>query len=212
MKITRFEHSAFVLTEAGNELVVDPGGFTAPLPPFESVAGVFVSHSHPDHLSLDQLNAIRQRNPRAPIFGSAQVAEEAASLAPKTVRAGERASAGPFRLEFVGSTHAEILSALPRIENVGVLVNGVVFYPGDSFSAPPARVDVLVVPVAAPWLRIADLEEYVGLIKPRRIVPVHTGVLSENGRLLTGRLVAQIAANAGAELLELEPGESAELN
>jgi L-ascorbate metabolism protein UlaG (beta-lactamase superfamily) len=211
MKITRFEHSAFVLTQGEQELIVDPGGLTPLLPPLHAVSAVFVSHSHPDHLDIDQLNAIRQRNPRAPIYGTQQVADAAAAVAPKAVRAGERVSAGPFRLEFAGSTHAEILTIVPRIENVGVVVNGTLFYPGDSFSAPPGRVDTLVVPVAAPWLRIADLEEYVGLIKPRRIVPVHTAVLSESGQSLTGRLVAQIAANVGAELLDLRPGESHEL-
>lgn len=212
MRITKFGHSAFTLTVDADTLVVDPGTFTAPLGRLARVAAVFVSHAHPDHLDVQKVEALRADHRALTVFGTSQVAE-ACDFPVSIARDGELAEIGPFRLEFVGSVHAEVLPSLPTLQNVGVIVNDVVFYPGDAFTVPASKpvIDVLIVPVAAPWLKISEVEDYVRTLNPRRILPVHTGVLSENGGRLTTALLEQIATVTGAGMIRLSPGDSLEL-
>ena len=43
---------------------------------------------------------------------------------------------------------------------------------------PEQAVDVLGVPVYAPWMKIAEAADYVHAVKPRVSVPIHEGMLT----------------------------------
>ena len=53
--------------------------------------------------------------------------------------------------------HAAIHPDVPQIANVGYLVDGLVLHPGDAFTVPDAAVELLLVPIAAPWLKTATV-------------------------------------------------------
>ena len=56
------------------------------------------------------------------------------------------------------------------------------FHPGDAYDAEPGEVDVLAVPLNAPWAASRDTIAFVRRIAPRVAVPVHDALLSEVGR------------------------------
>jgi L-ascorbate metabolism protein UlaG (beta-lactamase superfamily) len=211
MKIRKFGHSAFVLSEGDRLFVVDPGTFTAELPALTGVDAIFISHAHPDHLDPAKVRTLVAANPPARIVGAAGVDRLLDGLPIESASEGDLITVGPFALEFVGGEHAEILPEIPRIANLGVIVNEGFYYPGDSLVPPGREVDTVVLPVSAPWLKISDVEDFVLAVRPRRVVPAHTGVLSADGLKLTHGLVAQIAERAGSEVLDLQPGDEADL-
>ncbi|PCN46597.1 MBL fold metallo-hydrolase [Curtobacterium sp. 'Ferrero'] len=208
MEVTKLEHACQVLTIDGVRLVVDPGGFTRPVDVSDVVA-VVVTHEHPDHVTPEQVQRILRANPGAVVLGPAGVA---AKLADADVRVdvvtdGSTRQVGPFRLDFHGSRHNVIHSSVPVVDNTGVLVDGKLFIPGDSYTVPPTPVEVLATPIGAPWLRIGDLMDYVAAVAPRRAYPVHEATLSEIGLdMHLGRL-REVVEPEG-EVTVLAPGES----
>ena len=211
MKLTKFEHAALVLEKAGETLVVDPGAFTMPLTDLRHVVAIVITHEHPDHWTPEQLDRIIAMNPDAKIFGPQGVAVAAASYPVTVVHDGDDVTAGGFRLRFFGEKHAVIHSSLPTIDNVGVLVDDTVFYPGDSFTVPPVDVDVLAVPAGAPWLKISEVMDYVDGLAPKRTFPTHEMVLSVIGKGMANQRIASVTQAHGGEHFALEPGESLDL-
>jgi L-ascorbate metabolism protein UlaG (beta-lactamase superfamily) len=183
VRITKFGHACVRLEYGGAEVVIDPGMFTEP----EAVDGadaVVISHEHPDHFLPDNL-----ARTDAPIFTVAAVAdrirEDAPALSERvTVLApGESFDAGiPARS--VGELHALIHSDLPRAYNscyVFDLGGTTVYHPGDALTVPDQSIDVLCVPVSAPWMRAAEGVDFARAVGAPRNLAIHDRVYSEAG-------------------------------
>ncbi|WP_157156630.1 MULTISPECIES: MBL fold metallo-hydrolase [unclassified Diaminobutyricimonas] len=211
MKLTKHEHACLVLEKDDQRLVIDPGEYTTPLLGIDNVVAIVITHQHPDHWSQNQLNTIRERNPEVKIFGPAGVAGAASDFPVSIVEAGDEVTAEPFTLRFFGGQHAVIHESIPVIDNVGVLVNEILYYAGDSFTVPPVPIDTLAVPAGAPWLKIAEVMDYVAEVKPKRAFPTHEMVLSTIGKRLSNTRIGSVTEMMGGEYFPLEPGETLEL-
>ena len=119
-------------------------------------------------------------------------------------RPGDKVDIGPFRLRFFGGKHALIHVSLPLIDNLGVLINDTVYYPGDSFTLPNTPVDVLALPVGAPWLKLSETMDFLAAIKPLLAFPTHDAVLSDIGKALPDNLLPAIAEKVGAEYKRID--------
>ena len=53
--------------------------------------------------------------------------------------------------------------------------------------------------------------DYLMAIKPKRCVPVHDGLLSDNGRMVYNGILGVAAKEAKTELLALKPDESIDI-
>jgi L-ascorbate metabolism protein UlaG (beta-lactamase superfamily) len=211
MRITKYEHACFVASIAEKKLVVDPGSFTVPLPDTNNVVAVVVTHEHGDHWTPEHLQRILDNSPDVKFFGPAGVAAAATDFEFTVVADGQKISIDPFELEFFGEQHAIIHSSFPIVDNVGVLINGTVFYPGDSFTQGPPSVDLLAVPASAPWLKIGEVMDYVLAAKPKRSFPVHEMVNSVIGNGMANARIQATTEQGGGEFFPLAPGESIEV-
>ena len=211
MKLTKYEHSCLVLTKGESSVVIDPGTFTMPLSDLTGVVAIVITHEHADHWAPEQLTRLLDRNPEARILGPAGLAAAAMSFTVETVANGDTVEVGPFTLSFFGEKHAVIHSSIPVIDNVGVLVDGSLYYAGDSYTVPDVPVETLAVPIGAPWLKIGDAMDYVLEVKPRRSFPVHDSVLSKIGKNMTQERIKAVTEQGGGEFFVLEPGESLDL-
>ena len=211
MKLTKYEHATLVLEKSGQTLVVDPGTFTMPLTEVRDVVAVVITHEHPDHWTPEQLDRVLAMSPDAKIYGPQGVAIAASAYPVIVVKDGDEITAGAFDLKFFGSRHAVIHSSIPVIDNVGVMVDDTLFYPGDSFTIPPVAVDTLAVPAGAPWLKIAEVIDYVAAVKPRRSLPVHEMVLSVIGKNMANDRIGTATTAGGGEFFPLQPGETLDL-
>lgn len=209
MELTKLEHAALILEEAGRRLFIDPGAFTTAITDGTRADAIVVTHEHPDHWTKEQLDRILQASPGATIFAPAGVAAAAGDLPVTVVAHGDSVEVGPFRLRFFGRKHAVIHESVPIVDNIGVLVNDAVYYAGDSFTIPDGvDVDVLATPVGAPWLKVSEAMDYVLAVKPRRAFPTHEMVLSRAGKDLFNQRLAWATEQVGGSYHVLEPGDS----
>jgi len=212
MRVTKQEHACLILESAGKTLVIDPGVFTTALIGLNDVVAVVMTHEHGDHWTADQLNHILDRNPGVKFYGPEGVAIAASDFDITVVRDGDMVAADPFALRFFGEKHAVIHSSIPIVDNVAVLVNDALYYPGDSFTVPEGvEVDTLAAPVGAPWLKIGDAIDFVLAVRPRRAFATHEMVLSTVGKGMGGERLKWAVEQGGGEYVALEPGDSLDL-
>ncbi|MFJ4849995.1 MULTISPECIES: MBL fold metallo-hydrolase [unclassified Streptomyces] len=214
MKLTKKGHACVRLEKDGRALVIDPGGFTEP----GAAAGaeaVLVTHEHADHFSEEQLRAALEADPGCEIWTLKSVADQVSAAFPgrvHTVGEGDTFSAAGFDIEVHGQLHAVIHPDIPRITNVGFLLDGTVFHPGDALTVPSRSVETVLLPVHAPWNKVSEVIDYLRELKPARALDVHDALLSDLGSTLYDRLLGPGGPGvAGAEHGRLAPGDSVEL-
>ncbi|HMH70613.1 MAG TPA: MBL fold metallo-hydrolase [Candidatus Saccharimonadales bacterium] len=204
MKVTKYQHACFTVEKDEQILVVDPGGFSTDFIAPGSVVAIVITHEHGDHFDPDQLAAIIDKNPEAVIVSNAAVTAKIETFQSRTVAAGDRITIGSFDLEFFGDSHAVIHASIPKISNVGVLINDLLYYPGDSFTVPDQPVDTLALPAAAPWMKIGEAMDFLAAVKPRLAFPTHDAILSTEGKEVADRLLGMAAKNNIVEYRRLE--------
>ena len=212
MRLTKLEHAALILEENGRKLFIDPGSFTTALTETAHAAAVVITHEHADHWTPEQLGRVIAMNPGVKIYGPAGVAAAAGDIEVTVVAAGDTVTAGPFTLRFFGAQHAVIHSSIPVIDNVGVLVNDELFYPGDAFTIPEdVTVKTLAVPAGAPWLKIGEVIDYVLAVAPARAFPTHEMGLSRGGKDVANARIKAATEQGGGTFFPLEPHETLDL-
>jgi len=212
MRVTKFEHATLRIDQNHETLVIDPGSFTTPLTDLSGLVAVVITHEHPDHWTPDQLDRILRAAPGTPVFAPAGVAAAAADYEITIVAPGDTVQAGEFTLTFFGGTHAVIHSSIPTIDNLGVLVDGELYYPGDSYAVPEGvEVGTLAAPLGGPWLKIGEAIDYVLATKPRRAFGTHDMTLSVVGKGMHRQRLQWATEQNGGEFFVLEPGESLDI-
>ena len=197
MKLTKYEHACFAVEKDGQSLVVDPGDFTSDFVVPENVVAVVITHEHGDHFDTAKLNDIVARNPGAVIVAHESVTAQLEGFKTLAVTADEGVKLGVFELEFYGGEHAVITPAWPVIANLGVMINQRIYYPGDSFAVPGREVEILALPVAAPWLKISETMDFLRAVKPNLAFPTHDAILSDIGKGLPDRMLPSVAERVG---------------
>jgi hypothetical protein len=69
----------------------------------------------------------------------------------------------------------------------------------------------LLLPVSAPWCKIAEVIDFARTVKPRLAVPIHDAILSEFGLALVDRLLGDQGPGISATYRRLAAAESIEL-
>ncbi|MFJ9055586.1 MBL fold metallo-hydrolase [Streptomyces sp. NBC_00111] len=210
LTLTKKTHSCVRLERNGQSLVIDPGGFTED----DAAVGadaILVTHEHPDHFSEARLRAGLEANPAAQVWTLRSVAEQLSAAFPgrvHTVGHGDTFTAAGLDVQVHGELHAVIHPDIPRITNIGFLVDGSVFHPGDALTVPDHPVDTLMLPVMAPWNKISEVIDYVREVKPRRAIDIHDALLTDLARPIYD---TQIGALGGTDHGRLTPGDATRL-
>lgn len=197
MNLTKYEHACFTVEQDGQILVVDPGNWSTDFTAPNSVTAVVITHNHADHFDTAHISAIIDKNPNVMIIADQAVLDQIDSST-KAAIIGEPLTIGAFKLDFFGRRHATIHSSIPSISNIGVMINERVYYPGDSFAIPDKPVNVLALPVSAPWLKFSEVIDFLAAVKPQMIFPVHDAILSDTGKALADRLASEFAQQIGS--------------
>jgi L-ascorbate metabolism protein UlaG (beta-lactamase superfamily) len=207
LTLTKKSHSCIRLEKDGRTLVIDPGGFSEQDAALGADA-MLVTHEHADHFDEGRLRAGLEANPAAEIWTLRSVAEQLSAAFPgrvHTVGHGDTFTAAGFDVQVHGELHAVIHPDIPQITNIGFLVDGSLFHPGDALTVPDHPVDTLMLPVMAPWNKISEVIDYVREVKPRRAIDIHDALLTDLARPIYDR---QIGSLGGADHGRLTPGDS----
>jgi L-ascorbate metabolism protein UlaG (beta-lactamase superfamily) len=183
MRLTKFGHSCLLVEEGRAKVLLDPGSFSEGFEALEGLTAVCLTHQHIDHLDTGRLRLLLDRNPGVRLVsdeGSAEGLGQAGADV-EVVHDGDELDLDGLRVAVRGRDHAVVHPDVPVVPNVGYLVGGRLFHPGDALTEPGGPVELLAVPAGAPWLKLADAVDYLRRVGPRVAVPVHEKVLSEVG-------------------------------
>jgi L-ascorbate metabolism protein UlaG (beta-lactamase superfamily) len=190
VRLTKLPHACVRFEQDGAVLVLDPGGFSDPAEALRGADAVLITHEHPDHLDVEAVLAKLPGVPGTPL------------------QPGDAVRAAGFSIRVFGGRHAHIHEDVPDLPNNAYLIDERVYYPGDSFSLPGVPVQVALVPIGGPWLKIAEAIDFVRAVRPDRAHPTHDAVLSTPGQQFSDNWVAQ---RGNADYSRLEIGSPVEV-
>jgi L-ascorbate metabolism protein UlaG (beta-lactamase superfamily) len=170
VRLTKFAHSCVRLEQNGRALVIDPGVWAEPHALADADA-VLVTHEHFDH--IDEL---RLAGLGVPVFAPEGAAIGQVPFVP--VRPGGRFTVAGFEVTVHGGRHAAVVPGQVTCPNVGFLVGGL-YHPGDSLEMPGEKVETLLVPMQASWLKVAEAISFVQSAAPRRAFGIHDGQIND---------------------------------
>ncbi|MBB6627363.1 MBL fold metallo-hydrolase [Nocardioides sp. KIGAM211] len=210
MRITKLGHACVRLQHDGATVVLDPGVFTD-AGAVDGADAVLITHEHPDHYLPDHLRATDAR-----IFTidavAARIREDAPELLDRVtvVAPGESFEAAGLPVRAVGELHAVIHSELPRFHNSGYVIglgSEKVFHPGDALTGPGEQVDVLLVPVSAPWMRASEGIDFAREVRAPRNVAIHDRVYSDAGLGIVDTHMFTFLPKEGLSYVRLADGD-----
>jgi len=210
MELTKYEHACFTLHKEGKTVIVDPGSFTHDVTVPNDVAVIVITHSHQDHFDTEHIDMIIAKNPTATILAPLEVTSQLTQYTTRAVQGGDSFALEGFDFDFYGDMHATIAKEIPRIANVGVLIEDRVYYPGDAFTIPDKSVDTLALPVAAPWLKISESIEFMRAVGARLTFPTHDAILSGTGISVVDSMIEPFAEAAGTTYRRID-GQTLEI-
>jgi L-ascorbate metabolism protein UlaG (beta-lactamase superfamily) len=221
-------HACVRIVDESGVVVIDPGVFSSS-DALDGAEAVLVTHDHADHLDAPAVVRWLGDRDAAQLWGPAPVVDQLVAAGADASRvhavtAGDAVRVLDHDVDVVGGHHAVIHPDIPVADNVGFVVDGAVLHPGDSFATLPggADVDVLLTPISGPWLKLAEVVDYVRAVAPQRVVPIHDALLSEIGRTGTLRQLGPdglgrdrgyevVDPADGAVVVERRPGARAAL-
>lgn len=175
MKITKFGHSCVLVEEKGTGILIDPGVYSTGRNDVQNIDVALITHEHSDHYHIDSLKEVLKNNPQAKIITNKSVGAllKKEGIAYSVVEDGESVTENGILIEGFGKEHAVIHSSIPVIQNTGYFIANRLFHPGDAFTNPGKPVEILALPVAAPWLKISEAIDYAAELKPKICFPIH---------------------------------------
>lgn len=211
MRITKFGHSCLFVEEGSARILIDPGVWSLVPEDIENVHAVLITHEHQDHLDIERLQKVLLSNPQAVVYTNRGVGLKLkeANISFQLLEDGQVASVAEINVEAFGKDHAIIYPSLQHWDNTGFLINNKLFHPGDSLYIPPKSVEVLALPVCAPWSKISEVIDYAKAVKPKKAFPIHDAML----KITTGfhKMPETLLPPENIEWVVIEEGKSIEL-
>ncbi len=212
MRLTKMGHACVRLEKDGAVLVIDPGAFSEP-EALNGATAILVTHEHFDHVVPDRMSAALATDPALQLWSTEAVASQFAAYGDRVraVAHGDTFSAAGFDVHVYGSEHAVLHQDIPMVANIGFMLDGDIFHPGDALTVPEDPVGTLLLPVNAPWLKLSEMIDYGRAVAPRRGYAIHDALLSAIGLQVLDNWLPLAAGSGGATFTQLENGTSIDL-
>lgn len=200
MQVSHLGHATLLVETDRARILVDPGSLSHAWVGLTDLSMVVVTHQHADHLDMDRVPAFMAVNRDATVVTEAATAAILADHGvPATVMAADgEIGVGDLTVTGQGATHARIHPQIPLIPNLGVVIEQAdgarILHPGDALEVAPS-VDVVALPIAAPWASVAMLADWAVEVAAPHVVPIHDAVLSEAGRSVHLRLLRELTGD-----------------
>lgn len=210
MRITKYGHSCLHVVDEQASILTDPGVFSGPFEQLSDLTAILLTHQHPDHVDQERLKAVVATNPAAALYADPDTVEvlRGHGIEATAVRTGEVLDDLGTQVQAWVADHAIIYGELPGITNACYLIGDRLFVPGDSFTLPGRDVDILALPVSAPWMAVKEAIDYLHEVAPGVVVPVHERVLA-NPAMVYG-LIERMGP-AATRWVNLDDGQPREL-
>ena len=214
MILTRLGHACLLIETSSTRILIDPGGYSDSWHDLTDLDAILITHQHHDHIDPHHIGTVIGANPQARLLVESAVVEMLGDHSPDTAEVGDQIELGEVGVEVVGGEHAMIHDRIPRVGNVGLILreNGgpTFFHPGDAYTTTPSGIDLLGLPLSAPWARVAMTVDFANAVKPGRVVPIHDSTLSDAGRATYMRMCRSVIDDS-VEIDDPAPGEPYEV-
>ncbi len=209
MRITKFGHSCLHIVDGEASILIDPGIFSGPFEGLTDLTAVLVTHQHPDHVDPERLKEVLATNAGVPLYADPDSVAVLAGhdIEATAVQTGEVLDVGTTVEAWVAD-HAIIYGDLPGITNACYLIGDRLFHPGDSFTLPARDVDILALPVSAPWMAVKEAIDYLHEVTPAVAIPIHEKVLANPGMVYG--LIPRLGPDS-TRWVDLDDGQPQEL-
>jgi L-ascorbate metabolism protein UlaG (beta-lactamase superfamily) len=196
MNLTRLGHACVLIETPSTRILIDPGNFSSSWHGLTELDAILITHQHLDHVDVDNVGTVIGANPEARLIVEPAVAELLGGHSADIAVVGDHLELGELSVEVVGGEHAVIHDRIPRVGNVGFILREsdgpALFHPGDSYTTSPSGIDLLALPLTAPWARVGMTIDFANAVRPARVVPIHDAILSEEGRPVYMRMCRQV--------------------
>ena len=205
MHIKKLKHCCMVIEVGKVKIVTDPGSYS--IEEHEKISGatiVLITHEHQDHFHIETLRALITRTPGVSVITNDAVGEILAKEGIKhhIMKHSDSITMNGIEIDAFGKKHAIMHKTIPPVSNIGFFINKKLFFPGDAFTDPKKPVDVLALPVTAPWLKISESIDYALDLKPRIAFPVHDA----GGSVFQQIFIEKILSQNGIEFIKMDGG------
>jgi L-ascorbate metabolism protein UlaG (beta-lactamase superfamily) len=211
MKITKYGHACLLIEEGKAKLLIDPGTYSQGFEKLTGLDAILITHQHQDHCAPENIKKLLATNPEAVVLADEQSAKLLGEqgIEAQAMPAGATQDVAGVSMEAVGTDHAVIHPDIPGIGNVGYVIAGSFFHPGDSFTDPGRDIRVLAVPIGAPWLKAGEIADYVRAVQPQIAIPMHDAVLAFPQ--MHSDMLIRLTEGRGIEVRVVPNGESTEV-
>lgn len=199
MQLIKHAHACVSLIGDQGRIVIDPGTLTPDAAAAVAAAeAVLITHEHFDHFDEDMLAKALDARPELRVYGPASVVGrwEARRGQVTAVAAGDRRAVAGFDIAVFGELHALIHRDVPRVTNVGYLVDEKLYHPGDAYHVPEAPVETLLLPTSGPWTKLGEAVDYVREVAPKQAVQIHELLLAEVGQQAAKTMIGNLTEAA----------------
>ncbi len=192
--------------------MTDPGSYSTLQDQEKNIDVILITHEHQDHVHIDSLKKVLGNNPDAHIVTNTSVGKllDSEQISYTVIDDGKSITLENILVEGYGSKHEEIYEAFGQVENTGYFIDNRLFYPGDAFCNPNRPIEILALPVVAPWMKLKQAIEYALLLKPKVAFPVHDGMLVPTRMGPVHMIPQKILEPAGIEFVVLTEGDEKE--
>ena len=210
MIIKKLGHSCLVVEEGGDRIMIDPGWWNPGAENETGIHAIVATHQHEDHFDEKTVAKLLKGNPECKLYANEQLIERyKGTFSIQPIAEGDTIAVGSMSVDVYGKEHAFIREGVPIAVNTGLLINKRVFHPGDAYLVPPTPVEILALPVAAPWGKISETIEYLKDIQPKTVFPIHDGMQKIYGPYHSHPKA--VAEELGITFIALLPGDSSDL-
>lgn len=185
MQLTKHTHACVTLAKDGARIVIDPGKLSPEAASAVAEAeAVLITHEHFDHFDEQLIAQALEDRPGLQVYGPGSVVGRWSARRGQVhaVAAGQQLNIAGFEIATFGELHALIHRDVPRVANVGYLVDSELYHPGDAYHVPDAPVSTLLLPTSGPWTNLGQAVDYVREVAPQRLIQIHEVLLSEVGQ------------------------------
>lgn len=210
MKVTKLGHCCLLLEVDGKRILTDPGVFTVEQhSTLQDIDIIVITHEHGDHLHTQSLQSVLENNPQTTVVSNSSVKAILQDLAIECEVCEGKAinQYKDITIKATAGKHAEIYKERGQVPTVSYYINQRLFLPGDSYEFPEHPVEILALPIAGPWCRLADAIEFALAVSPQYVFPVHDALLSGAGWEVTVNHPQAVLTKAGSEFIALQAGE-----
>lgn len=154
---------------------------------------ILLTHEHPDHFFPDAIRRLLALRPATIVTHPALAKKvRAAGFACEVLANEATTSVAGFEMTSVPAAHGVL--PIPVPPNVGFFIRpqshrldhgtdgrgAALFHPGDSLDfVLPSPPDILALPVAGPWLTVAQAVDAAIRLKPKTVIPIHDAIIKD---------------------------------